>query len=376
MQNLFNAKPHFPFLLLSSLLFFLWATTSVTAYEEPDSLADSVRTADEILINGEQIHISYSDGSDSVITRPAGDLDERQSPGKGSIIKIGAEEMVRASDSIRGDILVIAGDLQVAGYVKGNIAVGFGNVIITPTGSVEGEINCLWGQVVLSENSHVWGDINAFDLVTPVDQSLYDFKGEFNQLDWDIRNSEIFGPPGLLATVGILLFVSVIVAIITAILPRPVARVRYHIEIGFIRCFLVGLLLAIAIFPLWIMIFVTFVGIPFAILVYPFALIGAFVLGAIGFTQFTGFELGRRTTLRYRGYMRTTFAGILTIASPLILATFFGFINIPTVSWALFLVLLGIQTIMFITGLGAVFFSRFGTTPERVELDPEYLPDQ
>lgn len=375
MKNLFNLKTSAQIAIFSSLLILLWTTGLVHAYEEPDSLTDSLRTVDEILINGEQIRISYSDGSDSVITRPAGDLDGHQSPGKGSIIKIGAEEVVRASDSIRGDILVIAGDLQVAGYVKGNIAVTFGNVIIAPTGSVEGEINCLWGQVVLSENSHVWGDINAFDLVTPVDQSLYDFKGEFNRLDWDIRNSEIFGPPGLVATVAILLFVSVIVVIITAILPRPVARVRYHIETGFIRCFLVGLLLAIAIFPLWIMIFVTFVGIPFAILVYPFALVGAFVLGAIGFTQFTGFELGRRTTLRYRGYMRTTFAGILTIASPLILATFFGFINIPSVSWALFLVLLGIQTIMFITGLGAVFFSRFGTAPERVDLDPEYRPD-
>jgi hypothetical protein len=180
------------------------------------------------------------------------------------------------------------------------------------------------------------------------------------------------GPLNPLEMLVVMLIVFLSVTVFAAILPRPVARVRHHIESGFIKCFLIGLLLTIAIFPLWILILVTIIGIPIALLVFPFVVIGAYTLGAIGTTQYTGFEMGRHTTLRYQGYMRTTLAGIVAVGSPMILATFFNFINVDSLAWILHYIFLSVQLVLFTTGLGAVYFSRFGTQPEAVELDPEY----
>jgi cytoskeletal protein CcmA (bactofilin family) len=362
-------------LVLVSILAFISETY---AFEEEDlvqdslGVADTLRKAIEIDISQERIEIDYDDGSDTLILRTV----ERGSGGKvfssgNDIITIGKDELIDVIDSVRGEVVILGGDLEIRGYVKGDIMVAFGDIHIISGANIEGDIACL-GTVVIDSGTHIWGDIASLELERPFDETKYDFKGTYDRISINLGNIEFIGPPAMLWMVFSLIVILLMVASITAIMPRPVARIRTQIKEGFIKCFLVGLLLTIALFPIWILILISIIGIPVALLVYPFVVIAAFAIGAIGFTQFAGFQLGKYTTLRYPGFIRTTLAGAILLGSPLILSAFFAFINIWPLAWILQILFWSEQFIMFTAGLGGVFFSRFGTRPKKVRLDPRY----
>jgi hypothetical protein len=358
-------------LLLVALLWpgMLVAFEEDTTGVDTTQTADSLRKAMQINITPGEIEMNFDDGTDTLITRAAG-LRETATMRKHEIIAFGENKIIEAADSIRGDVFLILGDLDIDGYVRGDITVLAGDLRVGSGGDVEGKIDCL-GTVTLDSGAHVWGDIKASNLVTPMMDEYYDFRGEFSEKKIGFSWLEIFRRLTSPIMIVYLLLVIFGVSSFIMILPRPVARIRFQIETGFIKCFLVGVLLTIALFPLWLMIIITIIGIPVAILIFPFVVIGAYVLGAAGFTQFAGFELSRRTTLRYEGFLKTTLAGIVLLGSPLILAVFFQFINIDPLTVPIFMIFLAGQFIMFTSGLGAVFFSRFGTRPQKIKLLPD-----
>ncbi|MBD3218839.1 MAG: hypothetical protein GF310_11210 [candidate division Zixibacteria bacterium] len=369
-----NIKRLIIFVFVSILAF----TSGTYAFEEDDLVQDSLGAADtlrkaiEIDISQERIEIDYDDGSDTLILRTV----DRGSGGKvfssgNDIITIGKDELIDVIDSVRGEVVILGGDLEIRGYVKGDIMVAFGDIHIRSGSNIEGDIACL-GTVTLDSATQVWGNIASLEFHRPFDETMYDFKGRYERINLDLGEVEFVGPPAMLGMVIFLIVILLIVASITAIMPRPVARIRTQIQEGFIKCFLVGLLLTIALFPIWILILISIIGIPVALLVYPFVVIAAFAVGAIGFTQFAGFQLGVHTTLRYPGFVRTTLAGAILLGSPLILSAFFAFINIWPLAWILQILFWSEQFIMFTAGLGGVFFSRFGTRPKKVRLDPRY----
>jgi hypothetical protein len=371
-------KTRFIYLLFSLMGFLLLFNGDILAYEEDtvdltavDQDSVFILQAVEINISPEKINIINNDGSDTLITRAPGYKGGSSFAQERPVILIGDDETVSASDSIRTEIVVIFGDVTVEGYVKGDVYVIPGNLTIREGGSIEGKIVCL-GDVIFEPGSHVWGDIEGFNMITPDTSDVYSFTGSFKEIEFNLADFKFFGPPAMLAMIIFLAIIISGVAAITAVLPKPVARVRQQVEVGFIRCFLVGVLLLLALFPLWILIMVTIIGFPIALLVYPFLIVGAFALGAIGVSQYAGFELGRRTTLKYSGHMRTTFAGVILLSSPLILAAFFSFINMTAIAWPLQIANLAVQFVMFSTGLGAIFFSRFGTRPIDIEINPKY----
>jgi len=363
---LFGAALLFPWVFL---LAFEEDTTGADSLMAPDSLREAVNLS----ITPGRIEIEYDDGADTLILRPGGAIRETGSYRKHEMIRFGTDERIELTDSIRGGIFLFFGDLEVAGYVRGDIDILFGDLHIGSTANVEGETYCL-GTVRLDSGAHIWGDIRASELQAPMFEEYYEFRGEFQEVKFSLGWIKSIVPPDIPVMLVFLVSVSLIVSLIVLILPRPIARVRYHIESGFMKCFLVGVLLTVAIFPLWILILITIIGIPIALLIFPFAVIGAYALGSIGFTQFFGYELNRRTTLRYEGQFRTTLAGIITLASLLILSTFFKFINMMFLSWPLIIVHFAMLFVMFATGLGAVFFSRFGTRPVEVDLEPDFAP--
>jgi hypothetical protein len=364
------------------ILFLLIGSGTALSYEEKgqepgdtSAAADTLRKATSIDISPERINVNYSDGTDTLILRSVEGAARGTNIARGNdIITIGRDELIDVTDSVRGEVVVLFGNLVIRGYVKGDVNVAVGDIYINPGANVEGDIFCL-GNIYIDTATHVWGDIAALSLQRPVNDNDYDFKGNYEQIRFNLADLEIFGPPGLLFMAAFLLAIIFVVLSITVILPRPVGRIRFQIQTGFIKCFLVGVLITIALFPLWIIILISIIGIPIAILVYPFVVIAAFIIGAIGFTQYAGFELGSHSTLRYSGYARTTIAGTILMGSPLILATFFGFINIWPIAWILQVIFMVMQFVMFTTGLGAVFFSRFGTRPKRIRLDPKYEAD-
>ncbi|NIR65024.1 MAG: hypothetical protein GWO41_17155 [candidate division Zixibacteria bacterium] len=361
-----------------TLILMLVSESAIHAYEEkelgPDSLgeADTLRKALEIDISEERIEINYDDGTDTLILRAVErDGDGRVFSAGNDIITFGKNELIDVADSVRGEVVVLGGDLEIRGYVKGDIFVLFGDIMIRSGANVEGDIFCL-GEVVIDPGTMIWGDISSLELQRPVDETAYDFKGRYERINLDLADVQFVGPPAMIVMVIFLGAILLIVSSVTAIMPRPVARIRNQLEEGFIKCFLIGVLLTIALLPIWVLLLISIIGIPVALLVYPFVVFAAFVIGAIGFTQFAGFQLGRHTTLRYPGYIRTTLAGVILLGSPLIFSAFFAYINIWPLAWILQILFWSEQFIMYTAGLGAVFFSRFGTRPKKVRVEPRF----
>jgi hypothetical protein len=361
-----------------TLILMLVSASAIHAYEEkelgPDSLgeADTLRKAVEIDISEERIEINYDDGTDTLILRAVErDGDGRVFSAGNDIITFGKNELIDVADSVRGEVVVLGGDLEIRGYVKGDIFVLFGDIMIRSGANVEGDIVCL-GEVVIDPGTMIWGDISSLELQRPVDETAYDFKGRYERINLDLADVQFVGPPAMIVMVIFLGAILLIVSSVTAIMPRPVARIRNQLEEGFIKCFLIGVLLTIALLPIWVLLLISIIGIPVALLVYPFVVFAAFVIGAIGFTQFAGFQLGRHTTLRYPGYIRTTLAGAILLGSPLIFSAFFAYINIWPLAWILQILFWSEQFVMYTAGLGAVFFSRFGTRPKKVRVEPRF----
>jgi hypothetical protein len=372
-----NAKS-FKKIFLLTLILMLVSASAIYAYEEkelgPDSLgeADTLRKAVEIDISEERIEINYDDGTDTLILRAVDrDGDGRVFSAGNDIITFGRNELIDVADSVRGEVVVLGGDLEIRGYVKGDIFVLFGDIGIRSGANVEGDIVCL-GEVVIDPGTMIWGDISSLELQRPVDETAYDFKGRYERINLDLADIQFVGPPAMIVMVIFLVAILLIVSSVTAIMPRPVARIRNQLEEGFIKCFLIGVLLTIALLPIWVLLLISIIGIPVALLVYPFVVFAAFVIGAIGFTQFAGFQLGRHTTLRYPGYIRTTLAGVILLGSPLIFSAFLAYINIWPLAWILQILFWSEQFIMYTAGLGAVFFSRFGTRPKKVRVEPRF----
>ncbi len=364
-------------LIITALFWTLFLASHLVAYEDTlgidtSAQADTVTKAVEVYISTGQIQITYDDGSDTLIERPGfEDGRKARSSVANAIIKIGEDETIGPIDSVRGEVVILIGNLAVEGYVKGDVTVLVGDILVGSTGSIEGEINC-FGTVTLDSGAHVWGDISAKQLNKPTWDEYFEFRGEYTPIQLDLANLEFLGPLTLVAMAVLLAVVLFTVSITSLIMPKPIARVRFQVDNGFIRCFLIGVLLIVALLPIWVLLLITVVGIPVAVFIFPFLVAGAFILGAIGFTQFAGYMLGRHTTLRYRGFLRTTIAGAILMGSPLILATFFNFINLHPLAWPFQIIFLIGQFIMFSTGLGAVFFSRFGSQPKEVSQHPLY----
>ena len=365
-----NSKALYFILISCCLLAF--SAQILFAYDENADTAGLPPTTSEISITPREINIKYDDNSDTIIYR----LGQSSSGGTAfkedkPVIAIGEDEVISVSDTVRADIVIMFGNLQVEGYVRGDIKVLIGDIAVLNEGNIEGDIFCL-GQVSLDSGVHVWGNIKASELITPSRSSDYDLRGEFREVKFAISDLRVLGPPAMVLMIAILLSVLIIVSIISIIIPKPVARVRYQIEIGFVKNLLVGALIIVALFPLWILLLVTIIGLPIALLVFPFMVAGAIVLGSIGYTQFAGFLLGKYTTLRYSGYLRTTIAGIILLGAPMIFAAFFGFIGFHFLAWPLQMIFVASQIVMICTGMGAVFFSRFGTVPNVIKLKPTF----
>ena len=360
--------------ILLLLLFLTTAVLIADAFgfdEDVDSLGNQP-TVNEIRITPQEIDIKYEGNRDTTIYRvgqssSGGTAYKKDKP----VIAFGEDESITEQDTVRADIFIMFGDLLIRGYVRGNITVLFGNVNIGYPGDIEGNITCL-GLVSVDSGVHVWGDIKASNLDTPLRSSDYDLRGTFTEMRFSIGQLRVLGPPAMVLMIIILLSVLVIVSLITIIIPKPISRVRYQLENGFIKNFLVGALILIAMFPIWILIIITVIGLPFALLVYPFVVVSAIVLGSIGYTQFAGCFLGRYTTLRYNNLLKTTIAGVILLGAPLIFAAFFAFIGFNFLAWPFQVLFVLSQLVMTCTGLGAVFFSRFGTIPHKVSLIPDF----
>ncbi len=261
---------------------------------------------------------------------------------------------------------------------NGDVIAG-GNV--TVDGIVNGNIVSL-KTVVLGPESIVTGDIVAKRLEKDPDATL---EGKFVKVDLGILFAKFLGMlsvdvglpgpgPWIILTIFGVLFTSIFLIVFR----RPVRRVQYQLTSGFLRNFLVGLLIMLAILPFFVLLCITIVAIPVAVIVYPLALLGALILGQVGAACFLGSSVGRMVRgVRSDSTYLTTFVGIATLMTSWVISGFFVLVGSEGLSVLFFIIGIIVMAVATVAGLGAVWFSRFGTRPREIDtIISNELPSQ
>ena len=312
------------------------------------------------------------------------DLDNRVS--FGSTVRVGEGEVVN-------DIVSIGGDVKVDGQVRGDaVAVG-GEAKIN--GRVTGEVVAIGGNVELGPEAEVWGDIvtvggrvrreDGASVLGEVSEVAWDdFDWNFGD-DWfDGWDGDWFPRVGdrppffrlgkVFEFVQSIIFTILLIALsglVLLVAPKGVSRVRAAASSDLWVMFAVGLGVEVFFLPVLILVSllltVTVIGIPFAILLWPAALIGltaAFVFGYTGSAAAAGDWCGRRFQGAGQvaaGSFGALALGVLTIQAIALVADLLGFLGLPWFFRAMFRIPgVLICYLAWTIGLGAVFMTRFG----------------
>ena len=312
------------------------------------------------------------------------DLDNRVA--FGSTVRVGGGEVVN-------DIVSIGGDVKVDGQVRGDaVAVG-GEAKIN--GRVTGEVVAIGGHVELGPEAEVWGDIvtvggrvrreGGASVLGEVSEVAWD------DFDWSFSDDWFDGwygdwfpgvgdrPPffrlgKVFEFVQSIIFTVLLIALsglVLLVAPKGVSRVRAAAASDLWVMFAVGLGVEVFFLPVLILVSlllaVTVIGIPFAILLWPAALIGltaAFVFGYTGAAAAAGDWCGRRfqgAGQLAAGSFGALALGVLTIQAIALVADLLGFLGLPWFFRAMFRIPgVLICYLAWTIGLGAVFMTRFG----------------
>jgi len=263
------------------------------------------------------------------------------------IVKFGEDVVVGRHEVVMGDVVVIDGDATIYGEVEGGVVAIKGNIRLTSTGWVENDLVCIGGNTDVDPGAHAGGT------------NVFNFEKVWNRA---------FGHPILpsfffvLRLVRTVLLVALAVLIITAF-PEPTRRVRRYLEKGYARSLAAGLIALFLLPFLFIVLMITVLGIPIAVLLLPLAVLGAFLLGIASFGLLAGEWLLQKFNAKTRSPALAVTVGILLFEAPQLLKKPISYLGS---FFSLSLLLVGIAVFLFIwtPAFGGAVVTRFGRAPK------------
>jgi hypothetical protein len=410
MKNLFRKSLSIVFiLLLSAVIFAFGQTQTKSEYKKDKVKSDTAEIqegkltskAAEIRIDQEGIYIRTEEGKElevgqkeaeeGIIIDEEGikigdlkiDLEEQEGgleipPIEGTkkvytinhdIVKTGRNIVVEEYEEVDGEVIAVGGDVTVKGTVTGNVIAVGGDVFVKSTGVIEGDAVSLGGKVEREGGAIIRGErvgVDFFpDRVVPRVLGL--------PPTTVIRFPPFFGGFSGLALfariVKIILFLFIGIVVIS-IVPKNVTKVKDKISQDFLKSALVGFVAEILILPVFILLIVTIIGIPVALLVEPLFILVALILGYAGASYFIGEKLREGTSLKPETPIMTLVIGILALESVLLLARVVGIFGnfLFAFSWILTFVGWIVWYVAITVGFGASILTRLGTRPKGAEL--------
>ena len=306
----------------------------------------------------------------------------------GSTVRVGRDEVahdivsigggVKVDGQVRGDAISIGGTAKINGRVTGEVVAIGGDVELGPEAEVLGDIVTVGGRVRREDGSSVLGEVSEVDW----GDFEWNWGGDwFDGWDGDWFPGVGDRPPffrlgKVFEFVQSIIFTVLLIALsglVLLVAPKGVGRVRSAASSDLWIMFAVGLGVEVFFIPVLVIVSlllaVTIIGIPFALLLWPVALIGltaAFVFGYAGSAAAAGNWCRRRFQGAGRvaaGSFGALALGVLAIQALALVADLLGFLGLP---W-FFRVMFWIPGVLicylaWTIGLGAVFMTRFGTS--------------
>ncbi|MCY3972339.1 MAG: hypothetical protein OXG74_20590, partial [Acidobacteria bacterium] len=290
------------------------------------------------------------------------------------IVSIGGD--VKVDGQVRGDAVSVGGEAKINGRVTGEVVAFGGNVELGPEAEVWGDILTVGGRVRREDGASVLGEVSE----VAWDDFDWNFGDDwFGGWDGDWFPGVGDRPPffrlgKVFDFVQSIIFTILLIALsglVLLIAPKGVNRVRAAASSELWAMFAVGLGVEVFFLPVLILVSlllaVTVIGIPFAILLWPAALIGltaAFVFGYTGSAVAAGDWCRRRfqgAGQLAAGSFGALALGVLTIQALALVADLLGFLGLPWFFRAMFRIPgVLICYLAWTIGLGAVFMTRFG----------------
>jgi hypothetical protein len=275
--------------------------------------------------------------------------------GESGLVRVFADAEVPAEETIDGDVVAVFGSVRVAGHVKGNVAAVFGSATLEPGAVVDGDVVALGGALDQANNAIVNGESVSLGLF-----SWHPGVPTVNVL--------------LLTVLGLWAIGFVLGWLLMMLFPQRVQRVALTASHRTAGSFVLGVASAPLVVIAVVLLMITVVGIPFAI-VLPLVYLFAVWAGNLATSYVLGCRLLRRP-------LDGPMSGLALAAGTLIVTLFYVLGAVlagpqgPLRSLALFFALLGVLLALglSVVGIGAVLLSRFGNRPRDPGTAPAYQP--
>jgi hypothetical protein len=261
--------------------------------------------------------------------------------GNAGLVRVFADADVPAGRHVEGDVVAVFGSADVAGSVSGDVVAVFGSVRLHPGARVDGDAVAIGGVLDHPADAQVSGQSVALGFMTP---------------GWGIPAlpmllTAVFG--GWLVT----LFMGWLLALLFSDRMRRVATTASRHTTG---SFFLGVLSAPLFVVALVLLFVTVVGIPFA-LVLPFVYMLAIWTGQIAASYVLGCKLVRRR-VGEGGLMGPVAAGTLFVSLFFVASAALAIPEGLSRTLSLFFAVLGMLLILGLSaiGTGALLLSRLG----------------
>jgi hypothetical protein len=315
-------------------------------------------------ITNEGIKISTEEGVD----QPFGEEDledSRDYRTSKERVRFWQDITIEEDEKIKGDVVVIGGDLTIKGIITGDAVTVGGNIHMTSTGKVKGDCVAVGGELIKEKGGVISGqDVNVGSRFRTKSFTCFPFIfGGFGSV---FHGFAFFSK---LIQIAIFIFLGIV---IIAIAPKNVEKIKREISQNLLKSFLMGILFFFVLPFIFILLLITVIGIPIAILALPIAVLIALLFGYTAVSLLIGEKIKENTNLKPQTPLLTLIVGVLAIQFASLLGRFFGIFGGPFSPLGWILVAIGVIIVVFtgIVGFGASVLTRFGTWPKEPKVAP------
>jgi hypothetical protein len=260
------------------------------------------------------------------------------------LVRVFSDAVVPAGERIDGDVVAVFGSVTVDGQVSGNVVAVFGSVRLRHGAAVDGDAVAIGGGLEQAPGATVSGESVSLG---------------FLPVPW--------GVPGLFALLVVVLVGWLITLLagwlVTLIFPNRMLRVALTASRRVVGSFFLGILSGPLLVITIVLLLVTMIGIPIALVLPLFYLLIVW-MGQLAAAYVLGARLLRRRP-GDGGPMMPIFVGTLFVAAFFVLGAVLAGPEGASRTLALFFSLLGALLVIGLSavGTGAVLLSRFGSRP-------------
>ncbi len=277
------------------------------------------------------------------------------------VFKFGNDVVVEEDEEVEGNVVALGGNIQIKGSVTGDVVAIGGDVDVFSTGMVEGDAVSIGGHVIKRGQAVVRGEKVSIGFL-----SGPRFKFPFMNTVPPFMFSHFQIPAwAFFVRIFKILFFIFLGIVVISILPKNVTKVKEKVKHDFLKSGLVGLAAEILAIPIFLLLIITIIGIPVALLVQPLLILAALILGYTGTCLFIGEKLQEQTSLKPETKIMILVIGILAVELVPLAARVLGIFGGPFSPLALIITLIGwiIGYVVITVGLGASILTRLGTRP-------------